>query len=127
YVARTEIEARLVSCRAFQGQEGADAIGGGKPLLWSKTAAAPSRMLIVHFHGGGFIAQSSASHELYLRDWARALDCPILSVDYDLAPDHPFPVAGQQSFFAFCWVAVQQSFFAFCWALKNAARLEKTK
>jgi hypothetical protein len=64
-------------------------------ITWkSKAAASPlSPLLIIHFHGGGFIAQSSASHEVYLRDWARALDAPILSVDYDLAPEHPFPVA----------------------------------
>jgi hypothetical protein len=39
----------------------------------------------------------------YLRDWARALDAPILSVDYGLAPAHPFPVAARQCFFAYCW------------------------
>lgn len=36
--------------------------------------------LIVHCHGGGFVAQSSKSHEVYLRDWANTLDVPIISV-----------------------------------------------
>lgn len=46
----------------------------------------PATKLIFHCHGGGFVAQSSKSHELYLREWAVALDIPIVSVDYSLAP-----------------------------------------
>lgn len=42
--------------------------------------------LLFHCHGGGFVAQSSKSHEIYLREWAVALDIPIISVDYSLAP-----------------------------------------
>lgn len=46
----------------------------------------PSTKLIFHCHGGGFVAQSSKSHEIYLREWAVALEVPIISIDYSLAP-----------------------------------------
>ena len=42
-------------------------------------------------HGGGFIAQTSKSHQSYLRQWSRNLNMPIFSVDYSLAPQAPFP------------------------------------
>ncbi|CAM9107031.1 unnamed protein product, partial [Lampetra fluviatilis] len=54
-------------------------------------------------HGGGFVAQTSRSHEPYLRDWATDLDCPVLSVDYSLAPESPFPRALEECFYAYCW------------------------
>jgi acetyl esterase/lipase len=42
--------------------------------------------LVIHFHGGGFIAMSSFSHQDYVRLWCKYLDrhlpCAILSVDY---------------------------------------------
>ncbi len=74
----------------------------------------PATKLIFHCHGGGFVAQSSKSHELYLREWAVALDVPILSVDYSLAPDAPFPRA------------VEEVFYAYCWAIKNCSLLGTT-
>lgn len=52
----------------------------------SQSQLPPATKLIFHCHGGGFVAQSSKSHELYLREWAVALDIPIFSVDYSLAP-----------------------------------------
>lgn len=66
-----------------------------------------SKGLIVHCHGGGFVAQSSKSHEGYLRDWAKRLNVPILSIDYSLAPEAPFPRA------------LEEVYYAYCWALKN--------
>ncbi|KAL1138731.1 hypothetical protein AAG570_008793 [Ranatra chinensis] len=62
-----------------------------------------SKGLIFHCHGGGFVAQSSRSHETYLRQWASKIDCPILSVDYSLAPEAPYPRALEEVFFAYCW------------------------
>ncbi|XP_067674831.1 hormone-sensitive lipase-like [Haliotis asinina] len=59
--------------------------------------------LLVHCHGGGFVAQSSKSHEVYLRHWAKELNVPILSIDYSLAPEFPFPRALEECFYAYAW------------------------
>jgi acetyl esterase/lipase len=59
--------------------------------------------LVIHFHGGGFVSGSSATHEVYLRSWCIHLDCPIVSVDYRLAPEHAYPTAIDECFFAYCW------------------------
>lgn len=63
-----------------------------------------SKFLIFHVHGGGFVSQTSKSHEIYLREWAVKLDAPILSIDYSLAPESPFPRAIEEVFYAYCWV-----------------------
>uniref|UniRef100_A0AAQ6AFN3 Hormone-sensitive lipase n=1 Tax=Amphiprion ocellaris TaxID=80972 RepID=A0AAQ6AFN3_AMPOC len=62
-----------------------------------------SRWLLIHFHGGGFVAQTSRSHENYLRSWSKELNVPILSVDYSLSPEAPFPRALEECFYAYCW------------------------
>ncbi|XP_034091874.1 lipase, hormone-sensitive a [Gymnodraco acuticeps] len=62
-----------------------------------------SPWLLIHFHGGGFVAQTSRSHENYLRIWSKELNVPILSVDYSLSPEAPFPRALEECFYAYCW------------------------
>lgn len=42
--------------------------------------------------------------ELYLREWAVKLDVPILSIDYSLAPEAPFPRAFEDIFYTYCWI-----------------------
>lgn len=73
-----------------------------------------SPSLIVHIHGGGFVAQTSKSHEPYLKSWAQELGVPILSIDYSLAPEAPFPRA------------LEECFYAYCWAIKHCAFLGST-
>ncbi|KAK7157740.1 hypothetical protein R3I93_009054 [Phoxinus phoxinus] len=63
----------------------------------------PSPWLVLHFHGGGFVAQTSKSHEPYLKSWSQDLNAPVLSVDYSLAPEAPFPRALEECFYAYCW------------------------
>ena len=47
--------------------------------------------VIIHFHGGGFIALKSENHQVFLRKWGKELQVPIFSVDYRHAPKHPYP------------------------------------
>lgn len=62
---------------------------------------------IVHFHGGGFVAMDSASHQSYTRQWANKLKVPIFSVDYRLAPAYPFPAGINDCFQAYVWIVTQ--------------------
>lgn len=100
------VSVRLLSYNRRQGM-----IGEGN--RWRRLLP-PSNGILFHCHGGGFVAQSSKSHELYLRDWAVSLNTPILSVDYSLAPEAPFPRA------------LEEVFYAYCWMVKNAAALGTT-
>lgn len=102
------VTARLISSEYRSGQEVWFSPYGLRLL---KTPLEKSPCLIIHCHGGGFVAQSSASHQMYLNFWANDLGIPILSVDYTLAPECHFP--RQQ----------EELFFAYCWALKNCHML----
>lgn len=48
---------------------------------------------IMHVHGGGFIAMSSKSHQIYSRVLTKKTQIPIFSVDYRLSPDSKYPDA----------------------------------
>ncbi|XP_065907809.1 hormone-sensitive lipase-like isoform X2 [Dysidea avara] len=76
---------------------------GHKKHVSKKLIKPAARGLLIHLHGGGFVAQSSLSHEFYLRSWARDLDIPILSIDYSLAPEAPFPRGIDDCVFAYTW------------------------
>ncbi|TMS36568.1 hypothetical protein L596_003703 [Steinernema carpocapsae] len=66
--------------------------------------ASLSSNLVIHCHGGGYVATSSKSHETYLRSWAKSLNCTVVSIDYSLAPENPFPRATEEVIYAYAWM-----------------------
>lgn len=80
----------------------------------SQNSKPKSRNLLFHVHGGGWAAQTSKSHEVYLRQWAVTINAPIFSIDYSLAPQAPFPRG------------LEEIYFAYCWALENLSILGTT-
>jgi acetyl esterase/lipase len=71
--------------------------------IFSPTASGPHPALI-WLHGGGYVMGAAAMDRARLQTWADRLGCFIASVDYRLAPDHPFPAAHDDAVQTLEWV-----------------------
>ncbi|MFB6130410.1 MAG: alpha/beta hydrolase [Salinigranum sp.] len=60
---------------------------------------------VVFFHGGGYVLGSIATHDWLCRHLTRESGSAVLSVDYRLAPEHPFPAAVEDAYAAVEWAA----------------------
>jgi acetyl esterase len=61
--------------------------------------------LAVFFHGGGFMIGDASTHASLCAEISRALDLPVLSVEYRLAPENPWPAAPEDVEAATRWAA----------------------
>ena len=60
--------------------------------------------LMAYFHGGGWVLGSIETHDHIARGLAAGSGCAVLSVDYRLAPEHPFPAGLDDAFTVSTWV-----------------------
>ncbi|WP_443026830.1 alpha/beta hydrolase [Sphingomonas sp. LT1P40] len=65
--------------------------------------------VVVFFHGGGFVIGNIDTHASFTAEMSRALDLPVVSVDYRLAPEHPWPAASDDCEAVARWVASNPS------------------
>jgi acetyl esterase len=86
--------------------------GGEIPLRFfdarAERAAGPA---VVFFHGGGFVIGNIDTHASMCAEIARRLDLPVISVDYRLAPEHPWPAAPDDAEAATRWIAANCAIF----------------
>lgn len=61
--------------------------------------------VLVFFHTGGWQVGNLDSQDPLCRRLTNVVGCIVVSVDYRLAPEHPFPAGLQDSFAATQWVA----------------------
>ncbi len=79
------IELESVRELAFRGPD------GDVPIHVYRPSANGSLPTIVYFHGGGWTLGTLDSIDTVCRRFASAADSVVISVDYRLAPEHPFP------------------------------------
>lgn len=63
-----------------------------------------SENLWIYVHGGGWCRGDISSYDTHLREMANILGVSILSVEYRLAPEHPFPAGHQDVYDVYHWV-----------------------
>lgn len=63
--------------------------------------------LCVYFHGGGWTLGALDDFEALVRTLAQRSDCAVFSVDYRLAPEHPFPAAIEDARTALRWASAE--------------------
>ena len=61
--------------------------------------------VVVFYHGGGFVIGDIDTHASFTAEMSRQLDLPVVSVDYRLAPEAPWPAAPDDCEAAARWVA----------------------
>jgi acetyl esterase len=79
--------------------------GGEMParLYVALGAPQPPQPLLVYYHGGGWVIGDLDTHDSACRFLAEHSGCRVLSVDYRLAPEHPFPIPVEDAVAAFAW------------------------
>ncbi|WP_327287950.1 alpha/beta hydrolase [Streptomyces sp. NBC_01198] len=66
---------------------------GGRPALELEAAEDHGRGRLLYLHGGGYVIGSPDTHAGLVGELARRAGLRATSVDYRLAPEHPFPAA----------------------------------
>ena len=81
---------------------------GDLPVRIYRPQGAAPKPAIVYYHGGGWVIGSLETHDDGCRALANAVDAVVVSVDYRLAPEHPFPEPVDDAFAALTWVHDQR-------------------
>jgi acetyl esterase/lipase len=88
-----------VENRLIDGPAGTIAIR----IYWPPTGFVSS--VVLYFHGGGFVVGDLDTHDGTCRRHAVGAGAVVVSVDYRLAPEHPYPAAIEDAWAATQWVA----------------------
>lgn len=102
------IKAKVQPVMAVKGTEEVEVPGSGLRLrIYTPLTQQKALPVGVYFHGGGWVFGSIDQSDHVARLLANGLESIIVSVEYRLAPEFPFPNALEDCYRATSWVAEQ--------------------
>jgi epsilon-lactone hydrolase len=87
---------------AFERVDDADVHG-----LWARPDGAPADRAILYVHGGAYMLGSAQGYRGFVSQIAARAGAAVLSLDYPLAPEQPFPAAYDAAVAARRWLGAQ--------------------
>ena len=75
--------------------------------LYKPEGLPASAPVIYHIHGGGFLFGTAELGDPRNRAWAKTLNAALVSVDYRLAPEHPYPAALDDCYAVLEWLRAE--------------------
>ncbi|MEM8767127.1 MAG: alpha/beta hydrolase [Pseudomonadota bacterium] len=75
---------------------------GDVPVYVYRKEKRPGQSVLLWIHGGGYLIGSAQDERA--RTIAHELDCTVLSVEYRLAPEHPFPAGPEDCYAVLEWM-----------------------
>ena len=91
--------------RRVPGPEGAPEVA--VRIYRKKSGGGGARACVFEIHGGGFLLGSIDMMDAWCQRVAAELDAVVVSVEYRLAPEHPFPAGVEDCYAALAWTAAQ--------------------
>jgi acetyl esterase/lipase len=100
-----EAAARLTILPKAARFQGADA--GGVKAEWMEMPPVNRERVFLLLHGGGYSSGSPRTHRKLAANLSRAAFARVLTPDYRLAPEHPFPAGVKDALKAYGWLLEQ--------------------
>ena len=82
---------------------GAQRYGNGA-VEWVQAHDGTKSRVLLHFHGGGYVLGNPAGSRVLTTEFARSSQAAVASVEYRLAPEHPYPAAVEDALSAYRWL-----------------------
>ena len=102
-----DIRAIMIEAQAPAGVTCTPVDAGGVSAEWSVADGADQGKVILYVHGGGYVMGSAGSHRDMTGRLSQAAGARVLSLNYRLAPEHPFPAPVDDSVAAYRWLLGQ--------------------
>jgi epsilon-lactone hydrolase len=77
---------------------------GGVPAVRFSGPGTDATRAVLYFHGGGYCTGAIATHHAITSRLALAAGCPVIALDYRLAPEHPFPAPVEDAVASWRWM-----------------------
>ena len=101
------MRAIMIEAQAPAGVTCTPVEAGGVSAEWSVADGADQDKVILYVHGGGYVMGSAGSHRDMTGRLSQAAGARVLSLNYRLAPEHPFPAPVDDALAAYRWLLGQ--------------------